>query len=328
MKISIYLLSAFLPIALMSCQSRSSVGVEPVSVSEKKIALPDFEADSAYQFVARQLAFGPRVPGTKAHEQCAKYLHNALAMYADTVITQAFSTKIWNGETRYGKNIIASFSPEHPTRILLAAHWDSRPTADHDPDKNNWNKPVPGANDGASGVAALLEIARQFSIKKPNVGVDIIFFDLEDWGTPEFEQESNPHTWCLGAQYWTQNPHKFNYKAYYGILLDMVGAGNPRFTKEGTSMYYAQSIMNDVWETAKALGFGNIFVNERTNEIIDDHLYVNRAGISMIDIIHYDPKTATHFYPYWHTVSDDLSKIDKQTLKIVGQTVLAHIYQE
>lgn len=328
MKTALYFFILF-SIVLVSCQMRSSSKEEQLLTVEKKIELPDFNADTAYQFVVRQMNFGPRVPGTKAHERCARYLENMLSEYADHTEVQQFSAQIWNGEIRQGKNIIASFFPDQKTRVLLAAHWDSRPTADHDPNRNNWDKPVPGANDGASGVAVLLEVARQLAQKKPSIGIDIMFFDLEDLGTPEFETETRPDTWCLGSQFWANNPHKMNYKAYYGILLDMVGCKNPRFTKEGTSMYFAQDVMTKVWNTAKTLGFGYAFVEERTNSIIDDHLYINKlANIPMIDIIHYDPQTETRFFPYWHTVADDLSKIDKQTLKIVGQTVLAHIYQE
>ncbi|MDR2906725.1 MAG: M28 family peptidase [Bacteroidales bacterium] len=320
---------AFLLVVCVSCGTPAQSDAEATPTTETKITLPAFEADSAYQFAARQLAFGPRVPGTKAHQQCATYLEQTISAYADKVEVQAFSTRVWNGEMKSGKNIIASFFPENRTRILLAAHWDSRPTADHDPDERNWHKPVPGANDGASGVAVLLEIARQFSIQKPDIGVDIIFFDLEDYGTPEFATDANPDTWCLGTQHWAENPHKIGYKAYYGILLDMVGCGNPRFTKEGTSMYYASDIVSKVWTTAQTLGFGSAFVNDQTNAIVDDHLYVNQlTGIPMIDIIQYDHSTGTGFYPYWHTVQDDLSKIDKRTMQIVGQTVLAQIYQE
>jgi Zn-dependent M28 family amino/carboxypeptidase len=311
---------------------RSSSHSETHSISETRITLPDFDADSAFYFVAKQVTFGPRVPGTKAHEQCANWLQQAISAYADKVEMQVFSARVWNGEIRHGKNIIASFSPEKRSRILLAAHWDSRPTADHDPDPRNWHKPVLGANDGGSGVGVLLEIARQLSINKPNVGVDIIFFDLEDYGTPQFAKSAtraDTETWCLGAQYWSRNPHKSNYFANYGILLDMVGYKNPRFGKEEFSMQFAPNIVNKVWRTAQTLGFGNVFVNERTTEILDDHYFVNRlARIPMINIIHYDSQTGTGFFPYWHTVSDDLSKIDKNTLRIVGQTVLAQIYQE
>ncbi|MDR0437819.1 MAG: M28 family peptidase [Bacteroidales bacterium] len=323
---------AILLFVWISCQTRSSSNIEAHSTSEAKIVLPDFDADSAYHFVAKQVAFGPRVPGTRAHEQCANWLQQTISAYADEVVVQPFSARVWNGEIRHGKNIIALFSPEKKSRILLGAHWDSRPTADQDPDPNNWHKPVPGANDGASGVGVLLEVARQLSINRPNVGVDIIFFDLEDYGTPDFADVSfhrNQDTWALGAQHWAQNPHKFNYRANYGILLDMVGAANPRFAKEGFSMYFASDIVNKVWKTAQALGFGYAFVNERGGDILDDHYYVNTlARIPMINIIHHDRKTASRFFPQWHTIHDDLSIIDKNTLLIVGQTVLAQIYQE
>lgn len=299
------------------------------ALAEKAVAMPDFDADSAYLFVSEQMDFGPRVPQTSAHALCARYLEKKMLGYADEVTVQDFSMKIWNGERRAGKNIIASFAPEHPQRLLLAAHWDSRPMADHDPLPENWAQAVPGANDGASGVGVLLEIARQLSIKAPSVGVDIIFFDLEDWGTPQNEEEVDPDTWCLGSQYWAENPHKIGYSAYYGILLDMVGCAQPCFTREGISMYYASDIVDKVWKTAHQLGFSSVFRNEKTGMIVDDHLYVNKiAKIPMINIIHYDSQTATHFYPYWHTVHDDLSKIDKNTLRIVGQVVLAQIYRE
>jgi Zn-dependent M28 family amino/carboxypeptidase len=319
-------------LAGISCQIRTSTNVDVNSAFEIKIVIPDFDADSAFNFVAKQVNFGARVPGTKAHEQCAKWLEQTISAFADEVIVQPFSARVWNGETRHGKNIIASFSPEKQSRILLAAHWDSRPTADYDPDPKNRNKPVPGANDGASGVGVLLEIARQLSINKPNIGIDIIFFDLEDHGTPDFADFSlrqKPHTWALGAQHWSRNPHKFNYRANYGILLDMVGAKNPRFPREGYSMQFARSIVEKVWKTAQILGFGHAFVNDKSGEILDDHFYVNTlAHIPMINIIHLEPNTQHNFFPQWHTVSDDLSIIDKTTLSIVGQVVLAQIYQE
>ena len=325
----------FLPLfslILMSCGSPNQPN-NTVITSESRISLPDFDADSAFYFVAKQLSFGPRVPGTRAHAECAKWLEQAISAYADEVIVQPFSARVWNGETRHGKNIIASFYPEKQFRILLGAHWDSRPNADHDPDPANWRKPVPGANDGASGVGALLEIARQLSIHRPNIGIDIVFFDLEDYGTPEWADNAafrrDPETWALGAQHWSRNPHKFNYRANYGILLDMVGAANPRFGREGISMFFAPDIVNRVWKTARELGFGHVFVNDQVGEILDDHYFVNTiARIPMINIIHYDPKTETRFFPQWHTIHDDLDIIDKNTLHMVGQVVLAQIYQE
>jgi Zn-dependent M28 family amino/carboxypeptidase len=318
-------------IFLMACGSSNQSNIVSAA-TETSIILPNFDADSAFNFVAKQVYFGPRVPGTKAHEQTAKWLEQTISAFADEVVVQSFSARIWNREIRHGKNIIASFYPEKRTRILLAAHWDSRPTADHDPNPDNWKKPVPGANDGASGVGVLLEIARQLSINRPNVGVDIIFFDLEDYGTPDFADISfrrQPHTWALGAQYWSQNPHKLHYRADYGILLDMVGAKNPRFPREGYSMQFARGVVEKVWKTAQVLGFGHVFVNDRAGEVLDDHFYVNTiAGIPMINIIHLEPNTRHNFFSQWHTISDDLDIIDKNTLKMVGQVVLAQIYQE
>jgi hypothetical protein len=330
MKLHQYLFLAVLPFVWMSCQMRSSSNAEANPTLAIKIVLPDFDADSAYHFVAKQMSFGPRIPETRGHEQCANWLQQAISAYADEVIMQPFSARIWNGQMRRGKNIIASFSPKKQFRILLAAHWDTRPTADNDPDPNNWRKPVPGANDGASGVGVLMEIARQLSIKKPNVGVDIIFFDLEDYGTPQFETETgSPDTWALGAQHWARNPHKSNYRADYGILLDMVGGENPRFAREVYSVQFARTIVDKVWKTAQTLGFGYAFVNDRGGHVLDDHYYVNTiARIPMINIIHHELRNENGFYPYWHTIQDDLSKINKNTLKIVGQTVLAQIYQE
>jgi hypothetical protein len=331
MKTNTYFYITIFSLVLISCGSRSRSNVTTIS-NEVQISLPDFDTDSAFYFVGKQMSFGPRVPGTKAHAECAKWLEQTISTFADQVIVQPFSARVWNGEMRHGKNIIASFYPEKQFRILLGAHWDSRPTADHDPNPENWNKPVPGANDGASGVGVLLEIARQLSVNRPNVGIDVIFFDLEDYGTPEFAEVSarrDAEAWALGAQYWSQNPHRFGYRANYGILLDMVGAANPRFTREGVSAFFAPDILNKVWKTARTLGFGHVFVNEQTGDILDDHYFVNKlARIPMINIIHYDPRTPTRFFPQWHTINDDLHLIDKNTLRMVGQVVLAQIYQE
>ena len=329
-----YLFIAVMPLVWMSCQMRSPSNPETFSTPETRITLPDFNADSAFYFVAKQMSFGPRVPGTRGHEQCANWLEQTLSRFADEVVVQPFTTRVWNGETRRGKNIIGSFYPEKPFRILLGAHWDTRPVADHDPDPANWHKPVPGANDGASGVGVLLEVARQLSIKRPNVGIDIIFFDLEDYGTPEFADISfrrgdTRYTWGLGAQYWSLNPHRQNYRANYGILLDMVGASNPNFGWEGFSMHFAPDIVHKVWRTARALGFGHIFVNRRSGYVIDDHYFVNKmAGIPMINIIDFDERRPIGFFEQWHTLQDDMSIINKNTLRMVGQVVLAQIYQE
>jgi len=214
---------------------------------------------------------------------------------------------------------------------LLCAHWDSRPYADHDPNPALRNKPVEGANDGASGVGVLMEIARQIHLEAPTIGIDIILFDAEDYGPHQDNQSGTSGTewWGLGSQYWSKNPHKKGYFARYGILLDMVGASGAVFPMEGISMQYAREILKKVWNTANRIGYSAWFVYEPGQMITDDHYFINTiANIPTIDIIHLDKNTETGFYPYWHTTKDNLAAIDKNTLMVVGQTVLTVIYEE
>jgi hypothetical protein len=293
------------------------------------INTPNFNGDSAYAFVATQVAFGPRVPDTKAHINCGKWIVEKLKLYTKTVIEQPFKARLYNGVMVNCKNIIASFNPDQKVRILLSAHWDSRPFADHDTDVKNYKTPIDGANDGASGVGVLLEVARQLSIKSPTIGVDIILFDVEDWGEPEGTESAQEDNWCLGSQYWSRNPHVQGYKARFGILLDMVGAPNAEFAKEGTSMYYAPDVMNKVWDIANQLGFSSNFVARSSNPITDDHIYVNKiTSIPTIDIIQHDLTTNSGFNKNWHTIGDNLSNINKETLAVVGKVCLAVVYQE
>lgn len=294
---------------------------------KQQIIRPTFDADSAYQFVAKQIEFGPRVPNTEAHKAAAKWLSSKLKSYDFEVIEQKAQVTAFNGSKLNITNIIGSYLPEKNNRVLLFAHWDSRPFADQD--QKDKNKAIDGANDGASGVAVLLEIARQIQQKGLNIGLDIIFFDAEDYGQPSSNfVKRKDKTWCLGSQYWANNPHVPNYTANYGILLDMVGAKNAFFTKEGFSRYYAPHIVEKVWNVAKQLGHGKHFVFQETNHVgEDDHVYVNSIRkIPSIDIIQFDPQTGA-FAPHWHTHDDNLSIIDKNTLRAVGETVLGTIYQ-
>lgn len=294
-----------------------------------KIEAPAFDADSAYFFVSKQVSFGPRVPGTKAHAECADWLENKMKEYTQDVIVQNFKAQVYNGTVFSSKNIIASFNSDKKSRILLGAHWDTRPYADHDPNPDNHKTPIDGANDGASGVGVLIEVARQLSIKKPELGIDIIFWDIEDYGEPQGTETGKEDTWCLGSQHWAKNPHKQGYTARYGVLLDMVGGKNAQFAKEGSSMYYAPDVMNKVWDIANQLGYSSNFTNTLSPSIIDDHIYVNKlARIPMIDIVEYNPNSNSYFNPNWHTLNDNMNGIDKNTLKIVGQVVLASIYNE
>lgn len=281
--------------------------------------VPDFDADSAYAYIEKQLSFGPRVPNTAAHVACAQWLMAKLDSFGATVITQPAVVQAFDGTALNMVNIIGAYHPESQRRIMLSAHWDTRPFADEDDERQD--EPIPGANDGASGVAVLLEIARQFAQQDPGLGVDIVFWDAEDYGKSEVRD-----SYCLGAQYWARNKHVPGYEAMWGINLDMVGAPNARFTREGQSMQYAPQVVDRVWRTASLLGYGQYFSSLRTDGIIDDHVYVSRlGGVPMIDII--DQPSGQRFFEHWHTHEDDLDAISRETLKAVGQTVLTVVYQ-
>lgn len=310
----------------------NSAGISSVvaqSSADESIETPVFNADSAYAYVAAQVAFGPRVPNTEAHQACAAYLAAELERHGAKLYVQEAVLTAYNGDRLQAKNIIGAFHPDKTRRVLLFAHWDTRPYADHDPDKANHQTPIDGADDGASGVGVLLEIARRIGEKAPEVGVDIIFFDAEDYGTPEFIREYKPDTWCLGSQFWAKNPHVPNYKADYGILLDMVGHKDAVFYKEGASVSHAAPIVERIWNTARNLGYGRYFINMRGAEITDDHQYVIIGRrIPCVDIIHLNPDRANGFGSHWHTINDTMENIDKSVLKVVGQTVLAVIYAD
>lgn len=289
------------------------------------VSPPAFNADSAYAFVKKQVDFGPRNPGSRAHAQCAKWLEEKLTAYGGKVQVQTANLKTYDGKMWLAKNIIAEFNPSVPDRILLCAHWDTRPFADRDSNEANRNRPILGANDGGSGVGVLLEVARAITQQKPNVGVDIIFFDLEDYGDPEGETDDS---WCLGTQYWSKNPHKPQYFARYGILLDMVGAKDAVFPKEGSSMYYAKDLVNKVWSKAQSMGHGKYFIEQETQPTTDDHVYINmNRGIPTIDIVHYEAENHSYFKCH-HRLCDDMSNIDKGTLDVVGKVLLELVYNE
>lgn len=309
-------------------QSKGSANTDEQVVVTKSSDTPDFQADSAYVYVEKQVNFGPRVPNTPEHKACADYLAGELKRFGADVKVQEMTVTAYDGTALEARNIIGSYDPANPKRILLFAHWDTRPFADSDPDPDNHRKPILGADDGASGVGVLLEIARQLNQKAPKVGVDIIFFDAEDYGTPEFYTGDTPSdTYCLGSQFWARRPHVPNYKADFGILLDMVGGKNAVFFKEATSLRYAPAVVDRVWTAARDLGYGRYFINAQGGGIVDDHEYVIRGrNIPSIDIINYDPETDKGFATHWHTLNDDMSSIDKETLKAVGQTVLEVVY--
>lgn len=317
-----------LVVALAACEDGAKKKADTQQEETKKIVAPAFNEDSAFDFVKQQVAFGPRVPGSKAHANAANYFVSTLKKYGATVFVQEGSAKTFDGKTFAIKNIIASFQPKATKRILLAAHWDTRPFADQD--TKDQNKAIDGANDGASGVGVLLEVARQMQLKNPSIGVDIVLFDLEDYGQPEGSKFPEMRdSYCLGSQYWAKNPPIPNYRPMYGVLLDMVGGENLLFTQEEVSRTFAPQVLEYVWQKAAQAGYSSNFSYEQTPAIIDDHYYVNTlANIPMVDLIHRDASSQSGFWKHWHTHEDKLENIDKKSLKVTGQVLMQLIYTE
>lgn len=294
-------------------------------VAAPAIKVPVFNADSAYSYTARQVAFGPRVPNTEAQMKCAAWMEAQLKMYCDTVYRQQTTLTAGDKKTQLRcVNLIGVINPKAPRRILFLAHWDSRPWADQD--LVNKNGAIDAADDGASGVAVLIELANRLKadpLTNKEVGIDILLTDVEDYGKSEWGDDS----YALGTQYWAKNPHVPGYKAEGGILLDMVGGKNARFPLEGISTKYASNLQKDVWEAAGKAGFSSFFVYEQGGTITDDHVPVNEIlKIPTIDIIDLPTATQTGFPAHWHTHNDNMSVIDKSTLNAVGQTLLQFIY--
>jgi hypothetical protein len=315
-----------LALLALSCGGRKVTA----TVSVADTAKSGFCADSAFSYIKKQTDFGPRVPNTDAQQNCAAWLMTKLKQFGAETFMQGFETVTFDKTRIRGYNIIGSYNPESPTRIIICSHWDSRPWADNDPDPANWMKPVDAANDGASGVGVILEIARQLQKKAPQVGVDCIFFDAEDWGTPQWaDVESEGETWALGAQYFATNLPA-GYEARYGILLDMVGGVGAQFYREGISRQYAGQIVKKVWRAARQAGYGSYFPKRNNGNITDDHVPLNlNTHIPTIDIIPcYPDCEQSSFGPTWHTIKDDMEHIDKNTLKAVGQTIIQTLYTE
>lgn len=319
------------PLLLNSCgpevkKEESVINNNPV-VTKTHVVPPDFNADSAYAFIKAQADMGPRVPGSKAHDMAVAYFEKQFKKYGAEVIIQKGNVTTYDNKPWVLKNIIATYNPKAQDRIMLCAHWDSRPFADKDKKPENNTKACPGVNDGASGVGVLMEVARVIGAKSPNVGIDIILFDLEDYG----DDGGGPDTWCLGSQYWSKNLHVPYYGAKFGILLDMVGAKDATFFREEISQTYAAEALNKVWAAGQKLGYDN-FINLPMGAMTDDHKYVNElAQVPCIDIIDYRFNPGTQrgsFFEHHHTVTDDINTIDKITLKAVGQTLLEVIYNE
>lgn len=288
-----------------------------------------FSADSAYAHVTAQCDFGPRVPGSEAHARCAGYIVARFRALGLEVSEQHFRARRWDGVEQEGRNILASWRPEVEARVLIAAHWDSRPWADEDPDSTRHREPVMAANDGASGVAVMLELARCLGELSPKVGVDFVCFDLEDGGAPYW---GTPHPdgldWCLGSQHWARQAAAGGYRARYGVLLDMVGGRDAQFRHEGFSLSYAAPVVHRLWETARSVGAGALFVGEDGSYATDDHIHMNAAGVPTADIIPCLRGARNGFGATWHTTADVPANISPENLRLVGQTLLQMLFEE
>lgn len=314
---------AFLTATL--CLGGCSKGVSKVDAAPSPAAAvnaPAFSADSAYSYVAAQTAMGPRAPRTEGHAKCAAYIATELRRHgADTVVEQRTDLEGFGPMV----NIMGRYNLQADRRILLLAHWDTRPWADQDPDPANHSKAIDGANDGASGVGVLLELARLMGVQRPDVGVDLLLVDAEDSGT-----EDDDDSWARGTQYFVENMPYGVAEAMpsCAVLLDMVGGRDAKFPREMISNQNARGITDRIWALAAANGLGRRFPDRTGGAVNDDHVPLLRAGIPAVDIIETNHPQSGAFNPTWHTMADNLDNIDKNTLGDVGRLVTLLVYSE
>lgn len=314
---------------LGACSNAKQAQAEaPATAGAKPSA--SFNADSAYAYIAQQTSYGPRVPGSQASRLCAAWMAEKLrSVGACDIEQQRAQITAYNGDKLDICNISARLNPDIKRRMLLVAHWDSRPWADQEKDPSLRRQPIDGANDGASGVGVILELARCLQGTAPKYGVDILLVDAEDYGRHADEKEgvSDEDTWCLGTQYWIDNPTLDLKSIRFAVLLDMVGGKDAVFPREYISDYGAGNIVDMVWKAAEAAGCSDRFPNIEGGAVIDDHVYLLRAGLPAIDIIENDNPSTGSFNPTWHTHADNIDNIDKSSLQAVGNTLLQLILQ-
>lgn len=311
------------------CGKRTT-GTDTAPSHQRAELLGCFNSDSAYRYVAEQVACGPRVPGTSGHDRGRDHIINTLRRIGyDSMMIQRAHVTTYDGTELPMENIVVGYNLKNTRRILLTAHYDTRPWADQDADTSVRQQPIPGANDGGSGVGVLLEIARNLANKAPAVGVDLMFIDTEDCGDSSGFGD-NTDSWCLGSKYWAQNivPYNHGNKPIYGINLDMVGGRDAKFYYEAYSAQKAPTPTIKVWSEAAALGYDDIFINRIGGAVTDDHIPLTEAGIPTTDVIELNNPATSSFNPTWHTMDDDMDNIDPATLDAVGKTVLNVIYKE
>ena len=280
----------------------------------QKKSIPVFNGDRAYKYLEAQCDFGPRDPNSKGHQDCLQYLYDKLAETTDICRKQSFAYyDSVRQDTLRLTNVIASYNPKSQRRLLLCAHWDTRPWADRDPDSSLHEKPILGANDGASGVAVLLELADIFKKDPPPFGVDIAFFDGEDYG-----MEGHTEGWLIGSKYFVQNIG--GYRPMLVILLDMIGDSDLQIYKEEYSSTYAGRYVDLIWKIAE-IEKATHFLSEKKHSVYDDHIPFLQAGIPAVDVIDIE-------YKYWHTLADTPDKCSAASLSEVGRVITRLIYDK
>ncbi len=325
---NIFLVIIALTLVVTACKEDKSKNVSKSSTdkkvkAQKSVKIPTFNGDSAYYYVKKQVEYGPRVTGTDAHKKAQQWFVDKFKSYGVDVDVQKFKAKFANGKTENAANIIAHFNPGKNKKVIIAAHYDSRYKAEKDPNPEMRDKPIDGADDGASGVGVIFELARILSKNPIDLSVDLILFDAEDNG----ESSAGDKSWCLGSQYWSKEAAGSGYKADLGILLDLVGAKGAVFTKEAISKRFAGPVQDVIWNLASNMGYSDLFANIERGNVDDDHLYVNQiARIPMVDIISI-PDPVNGFGAHHHTHKDNIDIIDKNTLRRVGQVVIAFMYK-
>jgi glutaminyl-peptide cyclotransferase len=284
-----------------------------------EIEVPAFNPTRAFDYLTKQTSFGPRNPGSAGHQRCLNYLTKELQALTPSTELQSFTQDGYDGEKLHLTNIFSSINPKAVNRILLVSHWDTRPRADEDKDVSKQNQPILGANDGASGVAILLEIANDLKQSSPPIGVDILLDDGEDYG-----KQSDQDNYLLGTRYFAKHL-KPDYHPSFGILLDMVGDSNLELMKEPLSMRYAPEVVDLVWSTARSLGVYQ-FTENVQHPVLDDHVPLNEAGIKAIDLIDFAYPDSSN--RYWHTTEDTPDKCSPASLQAVGKVLLEIIYHQ
>jgi len=275
----------------------------------------EFDSAKAFEYLRTQVAFGTRIPGTAPHERMANWLDSLLRARADTLIVQSWTHVTADGDSLPLRNFIARFNPKATTRILFLAHWDTRPRSDG-PNSKNQKAPVPGANDGASGVAVLLGVADALKRRPPAIGVDLLFDDGEDYG--DFNE--HPKDVLIGARYYAAH-QPAGAPPKYAVLFDLVADKDLQIHQEGNSLTGAPEIVQLVWSTARKLGKQSAFIDSPKHTLTDDHVELQKAGIKAIDVVDFD-------YPAWHTPDDTIDKVSAASLQTVGDVAVALVRQE